>query len=141
MRVLSKADLIGGMVDHPYDSNPGLLARVNFFYLSPDRRLAMAYYESPPGWFDVEIRGFSEIDYVLEGEVDLVSDGQIMTARGGDCFLIEDGDTFRWRMTKASKMIFFIYPLTRQLEDLIAGFYGGRFPGDHDPHEEAQTPG
>ena len=123
MKVFTRDELIKGVVDHPYDSNPSLLAKVNFFYFSKDRKMTVAYYESPVGWFDVEINGFDEIDFVLEGEVELIAEGRILTARPGDCFLIQDGDKFRWRMTKYSKMLFFIYPLTEQIEDLIARFY------------------
>jgi len=83
----------------------------------------MAYYESPAGWFDVEINGFDEIDYVLEGEVELNEGGEAVTVKEGDCFLIRDGDKLRWRMTKYSKMIFFIYPLTEEMERLIESFY------------------
>ena len=88
----------------------------------------MAYYESPPGWFDAEINGFNEIDAVLEGEVELVSERETLTAKEGDCFLIQDGDKFRWRMTRSSWMIFFIYPLTKEFEGLIASFYRDRQP-------------
>lgn len=126
MKIITQEDLVQGMVDHPYDTNPDLLARVNFFYFSQDRKLALAFYESPPGWFDVEVSGFEEIDYVLEGEVELISEAQTLTARAGDCFLIQDGDKLRWRMTRDSRMIFFIYPLTRQIEGLIASFYEDR---------------
>lgn len=123
MKVFTKDALIRGMVDHPYDTNPELLAKVNFFYFSADGKLALAYYESPAGWFDVEVDGFEEIDYVLEGEVELVSTENILIARAGDCFLIQQGDRFRWRMTQPSKMIFFIYPITKPIRDLIDGFY------------------
>jgi len=123
MKVFSRDMLIKGMVDHPYDSNPDLLAKVNYFYYSADGKMAMAYYESPEGWFDVEVKGFDEIDYILEGEVELVSKEQRLTAKAGDCFLIQDGDKFRWEMKKYSKMIFFIYPLTKEIKELIAGFY------------------
>jgi ethanolamine utilization protein EutQ (cupin superfamily) len=129
MKVFSKANLLQEMIDHPYASNPGLLARVNFFYFSKDRKLAVAYYESPPGWFDVEVEGFEEIDYVLEGEVVLESEDNNLVAAAGDCFLIQDGDRFRWKMTKPSKMIFFIYPVTRSIEELIASFYHDRDGG------------
>ena len=123
MKVFTRDELIKGVVDHPYDSNPSLLAKVNFFYFSKDRKMTVAYYESPVGWFDVEINGFDEIDFILEGEVELIAEGKTLTARPGDCFLIQEGDKFRWRMTKYSKMLFFIYPLTEQIEDLIARFY------------------
>jgi len=122
MKVFTRDALTKGMVDHPYDTNPSLMAKVNFFYFSEDRKMTVAYYESPVGWFDVEINGFDEIDFILEGEVELIAEGKTLTARPGDCFLIQEGDKFRWRMTKSSKMIFFIYPLTEQIEDLIASF-------------------
>jgi len=123
MKLISKDELVKGMVDHPYESNLDLTAKVNFFYLSKDRKMAVAYYESPPGWFDVEVNGFDEIDYILEGEVELISDAEVLTVKAGDCFLIQDGDKLRWRMTKFSKMIFFIYPLTEEIDQLIESFY------------------
>ncbi len=123
MHVITKEELIARMVDHPYESNPELVARVNFFFTSADEKMTMAYYEAPAGWFDVEVSGFDEIDYVLEGEVELVSDEQRLTARAGDCFHIQDGDKFRWHITKPSKMIFFIYPITQDIAELIKSFY------------------
>lgn len=123
MKVFTQKELVENLVDHPYDSNSGLLAKVNFFYYSEDEKMAMAYYESPEGWFDAEIDGFDEIDYILEGAVELTSETETLVAKAGDAFLIQNGDKFRWRMTKPSKMIFFIYPLTKEIVDLIESFY------------------
>lgn len=123
MKVIRKDELINGMVDHPYESNIDLIAKVNFFYFSEDRKMAVAYYESHEGWFDVEVNGFDEIDYVLEGEVELITEVETVTVKEGDCFLIQDGDKLRWRMTKFSKMVFFIYPITEEMERLIESFY------------------
>lgn len=123
MRIFTKADFIRGLVDHPYDTNPDLVAKVNFFYKSGDGKLTMAYYESPAGWFDVEVEGFNEIDYVLEGEVYLITEEQELVARAGDAFHIQDGDRFRWQMTKPSRMVFFIYPITNEISELIDSFY------------------
>jgi uncharacterized cupin superfamily protein len=123
MKVISKERLIKGLVDHPpYDTNPDLRAKVNFIYFSPDKRMAMAYYESPKGWFDVEVKGFDEIDYILEGEVELISDLQRLKARPGDCFLIQDGDKFRWQMNEPSKMIFFIHSQSEEVQEFISRF-------------------
>ena len=123
MKVIRKDELVNGMVDHPYDSNADLIAKVNFFYFSEDRKLAVAYYESPPGWFEVEVKGFDEIDYIMEGEVELITNGEAVKIKEGDCFLIQDGDKLHWRMTKYSKMMFFIYPLTEEIIKLIESFY------------------
>jgi len=123
MKIIRKDELVDGMVDHPYESNTDLIAKVNFFYFSKDRKMAVTYYESPPGYFDVEVNGFDEIDYILEGEVELTADGEVATVKAGDCFLIQDGDKLRWRMTKYSKMIFFIYPITKEIDKLIESFY------------------
>jgi len=123
MKVISKETLINGLVDHPpYDSNPELHAKLNFIYRSPDGRMAMAYYESPEGWFDVEVKDFDEIDYVLEGEVELISESQRLVAEPGDCFSIEDGDKFRWQMNRPSKMIFFIHTLSEEIKGFISQF-------------------
>ena len=123
MKLISKHEMVSALVDHPYESNPNLVAKVNFFYFSPDKKLAIAYYESPPGWFDVEVKGFSEIDYVLEGEVELISDSSTIRVKAGDSFLIEDGDKLRWKMHTTSKMLFFIYPITEEIDKLIDSFY------------------
>ncbi|MBN1264680.1 MAG: hypothetical protein JXA25_04255 [Anaerolineales bacterium] len=131
MKVFSKETLLKNMVEHPYDTNQDLVARVNFFFRSEDGRLTIAYYESPAGWFDVSVEGFSEIDYVLEGEVQLSSRSGKVVARKGEAFLIEDGDSFRWHNVKPSKMLFFIYPVTKDISDLIDSFYSrqqGRRP-------------
>jgi uncharacterized cupin superfamily protein len=127
MKVISKEMLIKNLVDHPpYDTNPALLAKVNFIYFSPDGRMAMAYYESPKGWFDVEVKGFDEIDYVLEGEVELISDDQRLKAKPGDCFSIQDGDKFRWQMNEPSKMIFIIHSLSEEVQEFIDRFKTNR---------------
>ena len=126
MKVITREELINGMVDHPYDNNPELIAKVNFFYFSDDGKLAIAYYESPPGWFDVEVEGFTEIDYVLEGEVELITNSVSIKAEAGDCFQIQDGDKFRWKMNEFSRMLFFIYPITRDIKKLIESFYQTR---------------
>jgi len=123
MRLFTKEVMQQGMQDHPYESNPDLMAQVNFFYTSPDGKLTMAYNESPVGWHDVEVKGFEEIDYVLEGEVQLVSETENILARAGDAFLIEEGDKFRWHMLTPGRMIFFIYPLTREIAEVIDSFY------------------
>jgi len=119
MRVFAKEELMKNMVDHPYETNPDFHAKVNFFFYSKDRKMVMAYYEAPEGWFDVEVKGFDEIDYVLEGEVELHSEGKTLTAKAGDCFLIQDGDRFRWKMKKPSKMVFFLYPITEEIQKVI----------------------
>ena len=123
MKVIKNETLRQGLVDHPYDTNPELVAKVNFFYKSGDGKLTMAYYESPVGWFDVEVEGFDEIDYVLEGEVRLISETEELVAQSGDAFMIQDGDRFRWQMVKPSRMIFFIYPLTNNIAEEIESFY------------------
>ena len=119
MKVFTKDELIKGLLDHPYDTNPDFTARVNYFYISPDQKMLMAYYESPTGWFDAEIDGFDEIDYVLEVSVRLISQTETLTANAGDCFLIQTGDKFRWEMVKPSRMIFFLYPITGEIQDFI----------------------
>ena len=89
----------------------------------------MAYYESPEGWFDVEVKAFDEIDYVIEGEVELISDGLRLTARPGDCFQIQDGDKLRWQMNKPSKMIFFLHSLSEEVQGFMARLVSERGPG------------
>ncbi len=123
MKVITNQMLINGLIDHPpYDSNPALKAKLNFIYRSPDGRMAMAYYESPKGWFDVDVEGFDEIDYVVEGEVELISNNERLIAKPGDCFMIQNGDKFRWQMNQPSKMIFFIHTLSEDVQKFISQF-------------------
>ena len=123
MRVISNDTLRHEMVDHPYECNPDFLAKVNFFFFSPDKKFTVAYYEAPEGWFEAKVSGFYEIDYIIEGEVELISNDQSLIAKKGDCFLIQDGDTFRLEFRKFTKIIFFIYPLTSEIDELIESFY------------------
>jgi uncharacterized cupin superfamily protein len=123
MEVIDRDMLVKEMVDHPYESNPDYTAKVNIFYYSPDRKFTAAYWEAPVGWFDAVVNGFNEIDYVIEGEMELVSEEKTLIAKAGDCFLIKDGDRFRWKLNKFTKVVFFIYPLTKEIEDLCESFY------------------
>jgi uncharacterized cupin superfamily protein len=121
MKVTTKEMLVDGLVDHPpYDTNPELQAKLNIIYRSPDGRMVMAYYESPKGWFNVEVNGFDEIDYIIEGEVELISDSQRLIAKPGDCFCIQNGDKFKWQMNEPSKMIFFVHSLSKEVQDFFS---------------------
>ena len=121
MRIISKETLVNELVDHPpYETNPELHAKLNVIYLSPDGRTAMAYYEAPEGWFDVEVKDFDEIDYMLEGEVELISADRRLTATPGDCFMIQDGDKFRWQMNKPSRMFFVLHTQSEEVQEFLA---------------------
>ena len=121
MNVISKENLIKNLVNHPYDSNPEYFAKVNIFYYSPDGKFAAGYWEAPKGWFNAEIEGFSEIDFIIEGEIEAVSEDKTKTvvAKQGDCFLIENGDRFLWKINNKTKAVFFIYPLTEKIKNFI----------------------
>ncbi len=121
MKVLSHHSIADSLVDHPpYPSNPALHAELSILYYAPDGSTLIAYYEAPEGWFQVEVEGFAEMDYVLEGEVELISDRLHLTAKPGDCFFLEEGDEFRWQMTKPSKMIFVLNCETDQARKSVA---------------------
>jgi uncharacterized cupin superfamily protein len=121
MKVLSRQNIADSLVDHPpYPSNPALRAKLSILYYSSDGSTLIAYYEAPEGWFDVEVQGFAEMDYVLEGEVELVSDRLHLTAKPGDCFFLEEGDEFRWKMTKPSKMVFVLNCDSDQVRKSVA---------------------
>jgi ethanolamine utilization protein EutQ (cupin superfamily) len=49
---------------------------------------------TPEGWFDADVEGFDEIDYVLDGEVELSSGTARLTAKEGDFFHIQVGIYF-----------------------------------------------
>jgi hypothetical protein len=37
-------------------------------------------------------------------------------------YLIHDGDSVRWEMKEFTRTVFFVYPLTRQIRDMIASW-------------------
>lgn len=115
MKVFSESNIINNLVDHPYDSNPDYLAKVNFYYVSQDKKFVAGYWEAPEGWFEAEIKGFYEINYVVEGEIELITKDRSLTAKAGDCFLVENGDRMKWKIKQPIKTFFFIYPVTEDL--------------------------
>jgi len=123
MEVIQNSILKKGLVNHPYDTNLQYFAKVNIFYKSHDRKFTAGYWEAPEGWFDATIIGFNEIDFIIEGEIEAISEDKIkkVTARKGDCFLIKNGDRFRWQINKFTKAVFFIYPLTEELDKFFNG--------------------
>lgn len=121
MKVIDKNTLVRNMVIHPYDSNKDYFAKVNMFYYSEDGKFAAAYWEAPEGWFNAEVKGFNELDFVLEGEMKLISsDGKkSIFAKTGDCIILEDGDKFSWILNKFSRVVFFIYPMNSELNEFF----------------------
>ncbi len=115
MKVINNIDLTNSLVDHPYDSNPDYFAKVNIYYISQDKKFVAGYWEAPVGWFEAEIKGFNEINYVVEGEIEFVTENRSFTAKAGDCFLVENGDRMKWQIKQALKTYFFIYPATKDL--------------------------
>ena len=81
MKIIKNIDLKNNLVDHPYDSNPDYLAKVNLFYVSQDKKFIAGYWEAPEGWFEEEIKGFNEINYVVEGEIEFVTEKSSFTAK------------------------------------------------------------
>ena len=121
MDVIKKDDLKKNVVNHPYDSNPDYFAKVNMFYYSEDNKFAVGYWEAPVGWFNATIKGFNELDLIIEGEIEAVSEDKAKTVivKKGDIFTIEDGDRFLWKVNQPTKAMFFIYPLTPDLKDFF----------------------
>jgi uncharacterized cupin superfamily protein len=124
VKVYNKEFLAGNLYVHPYDSNPEYLSYVNFFNYSADGKAATGYWEAPKGWLEFTFSGFQELNYVIEGEVVVtnLATGEKVVARPGDVYLIQDGDRVRWEMTKFTRTVFFVYPLTQQLRDMIASW-------------------
>jgi len=121
MDLISKKKLIKNLVNHPYESNPEYFAKVNMFYYSQDGKFAAGYWEAPQGWFDAVVEGFNEIDFIIEGEIEAISkdENRTVVVKPGDCFLIKNGDKFKWKISKFTKAVFFLYPLTEELRDFF----------------------
>ena len=113
MKLFDRVLLKQGMVEHPYETNPGYEALINNFFYSKDNRALAGYWEAPVGWFCAEIEGHSELNFVIDGEIDIVdtfNDSKRITAKKGDVFLVEKGDRIKWVIKKPVKTIYFIYP-------------------------------
>ncbi|UCB47199.1 MAG: hypothetical protein JSV25_07255 [Spirochaetota bacterium] len=74
MKIIINENLKHYWVNHPYDSNPDYIAKVNFFYVSQDKKLIAGYLEAPEVWFEAETKGFNEINYIVDGEIEFVSE-------------------------------------------------------------------
>lgn len=124
MKVFERKSLAANLYVHPYDSNPDYFSYVNFFNYSPDGKAATGYWEAPKGWLEFTFSGFQELNYVIEGEVEVTNlkTGQKLLARPGDVYLIQDGDSVRWEMKVFTRTVFFVYPLTQQIRDMIASW-------------------
>ena len=124
MEVFGKDSLAANLCVHPYDSNPDYVSYVNFFNYSPDGKAASGYWEAPEGWLEFEFTGFQELNYVIEGEVEItcLKTGAKAVAGPGDVYIIHDGDEVRWEMKKPTRTVFFVYPLTQQIRDMIASW-------------------
>ena len=125
MKLIGRDSLANNMSDHPYESNPDYSANINFFHFSKDKKLVVAYWEAPKGWFIWEYDGFYEIDYIIEGEIELVSEDKTIIVKKGDCFLTEDGEKIKFKIKKFTKALILVYPaneiIMRDIKKLISG--------------------
>jgi len=119
MKVIKNNLLVNKCVPHPYETNPGYVAKINTFYFSKDKKSIAGYWEASEGWFDAIMEEQSEINYVIEGEIDLVSNGRKITAKKGDCFLVESKEKVKWVVKKPIKTVFFIYPAGKELTNFF----------------------
>lgn len=128
MKIIDHNALIKNVIDHPYENTHlygqklDYVAKVNFFYFSEDKKVCIGYWEAPEGWFDFSLNDFDEIDYIIEGELEIISNGETFKVKTGDCVLLKNGDKVRFNVKKLLKVIFFIYPVTKEVTDLIGSF-------------------
>jgi ethanolamine utilization protein EutQ (cupin superfamily) len=129
MKIIGHNSLVENVIDHPYknahlydQSTIDYVAKVNFFYISEDKKVCIGYWEAPEGWFDFSLNAFNETDYIIDGELDIISNSETFKAKSGDCVLLKDGDKVRFSIKKLVKAIFFIYPVTKELTDLFDSF-------------------
>lgn len=126
MKVIDQNLLINNLVNHPYKSNPEYFAKINFLYLSDDKKVMSAYWEAPKGWFDNEYNGFDEINYIIDGEIELIFKDKSFTVKKGDCFLIKKGENVKFKIKKNSKTFLFIYPTDKKVMKDIRKMIGKR---------------
>ncbi len=122
MRLIDSRFLRDGAVDHPYEDNPGFIAKINTFFYSRDKKSVMGYWEAPVGWFTAEIGEQSELNYIVEGSIELIdlkTQEKKITAKKGDVFLVEPGDDLKWVVTDPIRTIFFIYPASKEIVDFF----------------------
>ena len=122
MKLIDSGILAGNAVDHPYEDNPGFIAKINTFFYSKDKKAISGYWEAPVGWFTAEITRQSELNYIIEGEIELFyieTGDKKISAKKGDIFMVEAGDKTKWVIKKPIKTIFFIYPCPGELTDFF----------------------
>jgi uncharacterized cupin superfamily protein len=122
MKLIDSNLLSENAIDHPYEDNPGFIAKINTFFYSEDKKAVTGYWEAPVGWFNAEITEQSELNYIIEGDIelfDIVTGEKRIAARKGDIFLVEAGDKLKWVIKKPIKTIFFIYPCPEELVDFF----------------------
>lgn len=120
MKFFNCETLKANTVDHPYEDNPGFIAKINTFFYSKNKKAIIGYWDVPVGWFNSEVKEFSELNYIIDGAIELyniVTGDKEISAKTGDVFLIEPGDKLKWVIRKHTKTIFFIYPSTAEIID------------------------
>ena len=133
MEIIDRNFLIENVVDHTYEnaqlygqSNMDYVAKVNFFYFSEDKKVCVGYWEAPEGRFDFLLNDFDEVDYIIEGDLDIISNGKTFKVQKGDCISLKSGDKVKFDIKKLAKVIFFIYPVTKELTELFDSFLRGK---------------
>lgn len=122
MRLIEPKFLKESAVDHPYDDNPGFMAKINTFFISGDKKAVCGYWEAPEGWFTEKIEKQNELNYIIDGNIELfdIDTGcKKLSAKKGDVFVVEPGDNLKWVINEPIRTIFFIYPVSKEISEFF----------------------
>ena len=111
MRKITKESLVDGLVIHPYESNPQYFSRINFYKMSPDKKLLSYYWEAPEGNVSITFDQFDELIIILDGVLEVQSASSKITLEALDCLSISrDDGAITFNILEEVKAFGYVYP-------------------------------
>jgi hypothetical protein len=112
MRVVKKTEMKKGLIDHPYDSSPGYLAKINFFYLSEDKKAFTSLWTAPKGRFTFRWDIATETIFIISGKLEVISVGVRKKVEAGDCIIGGNNEEIEFIIEEDVEAIISLYPIT-----------------------------
>ena len=119
MKVINKDKMMKEVIDHPYDSSPGYLAKINFFYFSEDKKSFTAYWEAPKGCFSFKWDSASETMFIISGKLEIISADKKINVEAGDCIIAGNYEEIEFVIKEDVKAIVSFYPITEEVTQNI----------------------
>ena len=107
--------------DHGFDDNENMCKYTALDLItencnSSDRKIFLAYWESPKGSFQWDFSKAGEIGYIIEGEMTLTNNVENFDLSEGDCYYFETGEVARFIIKKFVKLFIVSFPIEKDLQ-------------------------